>query len=178
MPFPFKDKELNKIAALFNVSTFLLTCAALVQPSWFRIKGLHCAQSLSLAQFFSFDNDDDDQEQYTIRQSNEYDSIHRTDFNGKFNSSKYKVKYKNKQEIRVFQMAMLRYIIQVVICFSQSIQISFVLSKLYHFIVLCNGLMSAISQPKNIFSIMCRCCCSTYIFVYYCLVCSYNYLIE
>lgn len=85
MPFPFKDKELNKIAALFNVSTFLLTCAALVQPSWFRIKGLHCTQSLSLAQFFSFDNDDDDdQEQYTIHQSNEYDPIHRTDYNGKF----------------------------------------------------------------------------------------------
>ncbi|KAG6450796.1 transmembrane protein 127 [Manduca sexta] len=59
--FPFKDKELNKIAAFFNVSTFLLTCAALVQPSWFRIKGLHCPQSLSLAQFFSFDDDDDDQ---------------------------------------------------------------------------------------------------------------------
>lgn len=84
MPFPFKDKELNKIAALFNVSTFLLTCAALVQPSWFRIKGLHCTQSLSLAQFFSFDNDDDDEEQLTIRQS-EFEplqSVH--DYNGKF----------------------------------------------------------------------------------------------
>ncbi|KAL4716196.1 hypothetical protein ACJJTC_013973 [Scirpophaga incertulas] len=59
MPFPFKDKELSKIAAFFNISTFVLTCAALVQPSWFRIKGLHCAQSLSLAQFFTFDDTDD-----------------------------------------------------------------------------------------------------------------------
>ncbi|XP_041979813.1 transmembrane protein 127-like [Aricia agestis] len=72
----FKDKELNKIAAFFNVSTFLLTCAALVQPSWFRIKGLHCTQSLSLTQFFSFDDDDDDDDsdQITIRQ-NEFGSM-------------------------------------------------------------------------------------------------------
>ncbi|KAI5646006.1 hypothetical protein NE865_01899 [Phthorimaea operculella] len=80
MPFPFKDKELNKVAAFFNVSTFLLTCAALVQPSWFRIKGLHCAQSLSLAQFFTFDEDDDDDEQISIRQS-DFDTMNR-DFNG------------------------------------------------------------------------------------------------
>ncbi|XP_004932628.1 uncharacterized protein LOC101741506 [Bombyx mori] len=59
MPFSFKDKELNKIAAFFNITTFLLTCAALVQPSWFRIRGLHCTQSLALTQFFSFDGDDD-----------------------------------------------------------------------------------------------------------------------
>lgn len=76
MPFPFKDKELNKIAAFFNVSTFLLTCAALVQPSWFRIKGLHCTQSLSLTQFFSFDNE------VTVMQDNEYD-LNRPDFSGK-----------------------------------------------------------------------------------------------
>ncbi|CAH0586942.1 unnamed protein product [Chrysodeixis includens] len=82
MPFPFKDKELNKIAAFFNVSTFLLTCAALVQPSWFRIKGLHCTQSLSLAQFFSFDEDDEDLDQITIRQDAEFDPINRSDFNG------------------------------------------------------------------------------------------------
>ncbi|CAG9132714.1 hypothetical protein JYU34_017477 [Plutella xylostella] len=59
LSFPFKDKEFNKIAAFFNFSIFLLTCAALVQPSWFRIKGLHCTQSLSLAQFFSLDDDND-----------------------------------------------------------------------------------------------------------------------
>ncbi|KOB71733.1 Uncharacterized protein OBRU01_06402 [Operophtera brumata] len=47
--FPFKDKELNKIAAFFNLCTFLLTCAAIIQSSWFRIKGLHCTQILSLA---------------------------------------------------------------------------------------------------------------------------------
>ncbi|CAK1555108.1 unnamed protein product [Leptosia nina] len=57
--FPFKDKELNKIAAFFNLCTFMLTCAALVQPSWFKIKGLHCIQSLSLSQFFTFDGDDE-----------------------------------------------------------------------------------------------------------------------
>lgn len=75
MSFPFKDKELNKIAAFFNVSTFLLTCAALVQPSWFRIKGLHCTQSLSLTQFFSFVNDDDDEveEQMNIHQNSDYE---------------------------------------------------------------------------------------------------------
>lgn len=39
--------------------TFLLTCAALVQPSWFHIKGLHCTQSLSLSQFFTFDSNVD-----------------------------------------------------------------------------------------------------------------------
>lgn len=79
---PFKDKELNKIAAFFNVITFLLTCAALVQPSWFRIKGLHCTQSLSPAQFFTFDDDDDD-DQLTIHQNKDYDPINRSDFNGK-----------------------------------------------------------------------------------------------
>ncbi|XP_050674844.1 transmembrane protein 127-like [Leptidea sinapis] len=71
--FPFKDKELNKIAAFFNSCTFLLTCAALVQPSWFRIKGLHCTQSLSLTQFFSFDDDDDDDSEIRINQNNGYD---------------------------------------------------------------------------------------------------------
>ncbi|XP_013173525.1 PREDICTED: transmembrane protein 127-like [Papilio xuthus] len=79
---PFKDKELNKIAAFFNVITFLLTCAALVQPSWFRIKGLHCTQSLSPAQFFTFDDDDDDNDQLTLHQNKEYDPINRSDFNG------------------------------------------------------------------------------------------------
>ncbi|CAG9787747.1 unnamed protein product [Diatraea saccharalis] len=84
MTFPFKDKELNKIAAFFNMSTFMLTCAALVQPSWFRIKGLHCTQSLSLAQFFTFDDDDEDDDnvQLTIRQNNMFDPINKSDFNG------------------------------------------------------------------------------------------------
>lgn len=83
MPFAFKDKEFNKVAAFFNVFTFLLTCSALVQPSWFRIKGLHCAQRLSLVQFFTFDEDDDDDEdQITLRQ-NEYESL-RQDFNGNY----------------------------------------------------------------------------------------------
>ncbi|XP_013193855.1 transmembrane protein 127 [Amyelois transitella] len=77
MPFSFKDKELNKIAAFFNVTTFLLTCAALVQPSWFRIKGLHCTQSLSLAQFFTFDDGDDDSEDIKIRQDSDIDPINR-----------------------------------------------------------------------------------------------------
>lgn len=97
MPFPFKDKELNKIAAFFNVSTFLLTCAALVQPSWFRIKGLHCTQSLSLAQFFSFDEDDEDLDQITIRQEAEFDPINRSDYNGKicnFTKIFYSISYK------------------------------------------------------------------------------------
>lgn len=58
MVFPFKDKELNRIAAFFHTATFLLTCAALVQPSWFRIRGVHCSPHLSLSQFFSFDDDD------------------------------------------------------------------------------------------------------------------------
>ncbi|XP_026489775.1 transmembrane protein 127-like [Vanessa tameamea] len=77
---PFKDKELNKIAASFNVLTFLLTCAALVQPSWFKIKGLHCTQSLSLTQFFTFDEDDDDNNQIAIQ--TEFDPVNRSDFNG------------------------------------------------------------------------------------------------
>lgn len=85
MTLPFKDKELNKIAAFFNISTFLLTCAALVQPSWFKIKGLHCTQSLSLTQFFTFDEDDDDNDQIAIHQDREYDPINRSDFNGKKN---------------------------------------------------------------------------------------------
>ncbi|GBP70386.1 Transmembrane protein 127 [Eumeta japonica] len=80
MPLPLKDKELNKIAGFFNALTFLLTCAALVQPSWFRIKGLHCTQSLSLAQLFTFDDDDDDNE-ITLREET-YDSIKTTDFHG------------------------------------------------------------------------------------------------
>lgn len=80
MPFPFKDKELNKIAAFFNLGTFLLTCAAIVQSSWFRIKGLHCTQRLSLVQFFSFDDDDDDQNM--VPSQNDPMSV--TDFNGKF----------------------------------------------------------------------------------------------
>lgn len=85
---PFKDKELNKIAAFFNISTFLLTCAALVQPSWFRIKGLHCTQSLSLTQFFTFDeDDDDDNDQISIHQDREYDPINRSDFNGTFHQN-------------------------------------------------------------------------------------------
>ncbi|XP_063381472.1 transmembrane protein 127-like [Cydia fagiglandana] len=74
---PFKDKELNKIAAFFNVTTFLLTCAALVQPSWFRIKGLHCTQSLSLSQFFSFDEDDDYDDQINIDQGRDFDPVKR-----------------------------------------------------------------------------------------------------
>ncbi|XP_063622276.1 transmembrane protein 127-like [Cydia splendana] len=74
---PFKDKELNKIAAFFNVTTFLLTCAALVQPSWFRIKGLHCTQSLSLSQFFSFDEDDDYDDQINIDQGRDFDPMKR-----------------------------------------------------------------------------------------------------
>ncbi|XP_063362748.1 transmembrane protein 127-like [Cydia amplana] len=74
---PFKDKELNKIAAFFNVTTFLLTCAALVQPSWFRIKGLHCTQSLSLSQFFSFDEDDDYDDQINIDQGRDFDPLKR-----------------------------------------------------------------------------------------------------
>lgn len=79
MSFPFKDKELNKIAAFFNISTFLLTCTALVQPSWFRIKGLHCSpQQLSLSQFFSFDDDDDDSDAISIRD----DTINRSDLIG------------------------------------------------------------------------------------------------
>ncbi|XP_059057404.1 transmembrane protein 127-like [Achroia grisella] len=86
MTIPFKDKELNKIAAFFNVTTFLLTCAALVQPSWFRIKGLHCTQSLSLAQFFTFDEDDDDSDnddnQINIHQGSEFDPLNRSDYNG------------------------------------------------------------------------------------------------
>ncbi|XP_045769059.1 transmembrane protein 127-like [Maniola jurtina] len=84
----FKDKELNKIAAFFNILTFLLTCAALVQPSWFRIKGLHCTQSLSLTQFFTFDEDDaddndhdEDNDQILIHQR-EFDTISRSDLNG------------------------------------------------------------------------------------------------
>lgn len=79
---PFKDKELNKIAASFNVLTFLLTCAALVQPSWFRIKGLHCTQSLSLTQFFTFDDDDDDDSPITI--PSEYEPINRSDLTGMY----------------------------------------------------------------------------------------------
>ncbi|CAG4930937.1 unnamed protein product [Colias eurytheme] len=79
--FPFKDKELNKIAAFFNTCTFLLTCAALVQPSWFRIKGLHCTQSLSLTQFFTFD-DDGEESQIAIHQNNEFDVMSGSDFNG------------------------------------------------------------------------------------------------
>ncbi|CAH0399821.1 unnamed protein product [Chilo suppressalis] len=84
MSCPFKDKELNKIAAFFNLTTFMLTCAALVQPSWFRIKGLHCTQSLSLAQFFTFDDDDEDDDdvQLNIRQNNLFDTINKSDFNG------------------------------------------------------------------------------------------------
>lgn len=82
---PFKDKELNKIAAVFNMATFMLTCAALVQPSWFRIKGLHCSQSLSLVQFFTFDDDDDDDDdQISIRQNTIFDPINKSDFNGKY----------------------------------------------------------------------------------------------
>lgn len=81
--FSFKDKELNKIAAFFNVLTFLLTCAALVQPSWFRIKGLHCTQSLSLTQFFSFDEDGDDDDDQIMIHQNDFDPINRSDFNGK-----------------------------------------------------------------------------------------------
>lgn len=84
--FPFKDKELNKIAAFFNLSTFLLTCAALVQPSWFRIKGLHCTQSLSLSQFFTFD-DDDDEPEISIHQNTElyghFNIMSGSDYNGK-----------------------------------------------------------------------------------------------
>ncbi|XP_028176192.1 transmembrane protein 127-like [Ostrinia nubilalis] len=79
--FPFKDKELNKIAAFFNVATFILTCAALVQPSWFRIKGLHCSQSLSLVQFFTFDDDDDEDDDISIHQSSIFDPM-KNDFNG------------------------------------------------------------------------------------------------
>lgn len=83
MPFAFKDKEFNKIAAFFNVFTFLLTCSALVQPSWFRIKGLHCTQRLSLVQFFTFDEDDDDDEDQINLRQNEYES-QRQDFNGNY----------------------------------------------------------------------------------------------
>lgn len=83
MPFAFKDKEFNKVAAFFNVFTFLLTCSALVQPSWFRIKGLHCAQRLSLVQFFTFDEDDDDDEDQINLRQNEYES-QRLDFNGNY----------------------------------------------------------------------------------------------
>lgn len=72
MVFPFKDKELNKIAAFFNISTFLLTCAALVQPDWFRIKGIHCTQSFSLSQFFTFEYDDEnDGDDSIIRDNND-----------------------------------------------------------------------------------------------------------
>lgn len=80
VPFPFRDKELNKIAAFFNLSTFLLTCAALVQPSWFRIKGLHC-QSLSLTQFFSVDDNDDDDNNINLHPE-DVDPNNRSDFNG------------------------------------------------------------------------------------------------
>lgn len=53
--------------------TFLLTCAALVQPSWFHIKGLHCTQSLSLSQFFTFDsNIDFDIDEIDIQQGNNF----------------------------------------------------------------------------------------------------------
>ncbi|CAG9562520.1 unnamed protein product [Danaus chrysippus] len=80
--FPFlQDSELNKIAAFFNAFTFFLTCAALAQPSWFRIKGLHCTQSLSLTQFFTFDDDDDDDDQFII-QNKELDPLSRSDFIG------------------------------------------------------------------------------------------------
>lgn len=80
--FPFlQDSELNKIAAFFNAFTFFLTCAALAQPSWFRIKGLHCTQSLSLTQFFTFDDDDDDDDQIII-QNKELDPLSRSDFIG------------------------------------------------------------------------------------------------
>lgn len=83
MPFAFKDKEFNKVAAFFNVFTFLLTCSALVQPSWFRIKGLHCTQRLSLVQFFTFDEDDDDDEDQINLRQNEFES-QRQDFNGNY----------------------------------------------------------------------------------------------
>lgn len=85
IPFPFKDKELNKIAALFNILTFLLTCTALLLPTWFKIKGLHCTpQSLSLSQFFIVLNDDDDgdnADQIILRHDGSYDTGVR-DFNG------------------------------------------------------------------------------------------------
>lgn len=70
IPFPVRDKEFNKVAALFNILTFLLTCTALVLPTWFKIKGLHCAQeSLTLFQYISFDDsNDDDDDEITIRQ--------------------------------------------------------------------------------------------------------------
>ncbi|CAH4034078.1 transmembrane protein 127-like [Pieris brassicae] len=82
--FPIKDKELNKIAAFFNLSTFLLTCAALVQPSWFRIRGLHCIESLSLSQFFTFDQNDEPE--ISIHQNADiyghFNIMTGTDFNG------------------------------------------------------------------------------------------------
>lgn len=83
MAIPFKDKELNKIAAFFNISTFFLTCAALVQPSWFRIKGLHCTQSLSLTQFFTFDEEDDYDDPINIHQGSDFDTGKRSEFGGK-----------------------------------------------------------------------------------------------
>lgn len=92
MPFPFKDKELNKIAAFFNLCTFLLTCAAIIQSSWFRIKGLHCTQRLSLAQFFSFDDEDDVDDQITIRQ-NQYDPMSMSDYNRKCARNDNMIKY-------------------------------------------------------------------------------------
>lgn len=70
-----------KIASFFNMCTFLLTCAALVQPSWFHIKGLHCTQSLSLSQFFTFDTnvDYDVNELYTYQGE---DVVRTTQYNG------------------------------------------------------------------------------------------------
>lgn len=88
MPFPFKDKELNKIAAFFNLGTFLLTCAAIVQSSWFRIKGLHCTQRLSLAQFFSFVDDNDDNDDQLNMNKNMYVPRSMSDFNGELSFRK------------------------------------------------------------------------------------------
>lgn len=81
MVLTLKDNEFNKIASFFNMCTFLLTCAALVQPSWFRIKGLHCTQSLSLSQFFTFDtNIEYDIDDAEIQQNE--DQMRSTRFNG------------------------------------------------------------------------------------------------